>query len=110
MFSTPLLTSKEVTRVPVGNNTKFQTSRAARPGVQELSTLLLIFETKCIHFRSPQIPDICRYCCVAMESTRWSTRAERAQRRALKRDNRGGNIVANMEEGARGDVEEVRRR
>ena len=46
---------------------------------------------------------------VAMESTRWSTRAERAQRRALKRDNRGGNAVANMEEEARGgDVEEVR--
>jgi len=44
-----------------------------------------------------------------MESTRWSTRAERAQRRALKRDNRGGNALANMEEEARGgDVEEVR--
>ena len=46
---------------------------------------------------------------VAMESTRCSSREERAQRRALKRDNRGGNAVANMEEGARGgDVEEVR--
>ena len=46
---------------------------------------------------------------VAMESTRCSTREERAQRRALKRDNRGGNAVANIEEGARGgDVEEVR--
>ena len=37
-----------------------------------------------------------------MESTRCSTREERALRRALKRDNRGGNAVANMEEGARG--------
>ena len=46
---------------------------------------------------------------VTMEPTRGSTREERAQRRALKRDNRGGNAVANMEEGARGgDVEEVR--
>ena len=46
---------------------------------------------------------------VTMEPTRCSTREERAQRRALKRDNRGGNAVANMEEGARGgDVEEVR--
>ena len=45
---------------------------------------------------------------VAMESTRCSTREERAQRRALKRDNRGGNIVANIEEGARGGAEEVR--
>ena len=44
-----------------------------------------------------------------MESTRCSSREERAQRRALKRDNRGGNIVANIEEGARGDdAEEVR--
>ena len=46
---------------------------------------------------------------VAMEPTRCSTREERAQRRALKRGNRGGNAVANMEDGARGgDVEEVR--
>ena len=37
MFSTPLLTSKEVTRVPVGNNTKFQTSRAARPHWKDTS-------------------------------------------------------------------------
>jgi len=42
-----------------------------------------------------------------MESTRYSTREERAQRRALKRDNTGGITVANMEEGARGEVEEV---
>ena len=44
---------------------------------------------------------------VAIESTRCSTREERAQRRALKRDNMGGNIVANIEEGARGDDVEV---
>ena len=44
-----------------------------------------------------------------MESTKCSTREERAQRRALKRDNRGRNALANMEEGASGgDVEEVR--
>ena len=43
-----------------------------------------------------------------MESTRCSSREERAQRRALKRDNRGENIVANIEEGARGGAEEVR--
>jgi len=43
-----------------------------------------------------------------MESTSCNTREERAQRRALKRDNRGGNADSNMEEGARSDVEEVR--
>ena len=64
------------------------------------------FSSKFKPFRAPQIPDIGS---VVMEPTRCSTREERAQRRALKRDNRGGNAVANMEEGARGgDVEEVR--